>query len=503
MSSTVKVINARSLLDSFTDTEFNQLLVKVSRQCGRAALLTPFFNQFITIKSHSSNKAHITPQIDTMMNIINTIIRSRKQSDVTSSLKPNINTIPKSLIGEVSSYLAQNDHISLSKANRTIHIGCNDPNTLKHLNLLKCKNYSCIELQKYPQLTHLQMDITRLNQLSLPTNKTISNYLHKLTLDGNEQDDIDLNPLISQTAIDLNNVTHLQLQRFGTHIGGRLFSKDKLIRLLSNFPNVEYLRCARILLLGLNNQFNLKSVIPHLKGISNGERAQCFQNHILSEYGPSLEIMRIQDDGIVDIPSNVSFPKLEIISVNKPTTTTMNKILATTNSLKIIDLRRITSMITNKSHIKEMLTKLITTNKSLEMLIVHDTKHDTFDCICDGIEKGLYLSKEKQGNLKIYVSVGYDKALTTPKSSDTFVKISRIMNQISSTKLDNFMLAVAISGNIDDEWEGHSNLFMEQNKAKFKTELECKRWQLIITNFNCDLDYGWRGEDSFMFDLKS
>ena len=63
----------------------------------------------------------------------------------------------------------------------------------------------------------------------------------------------------------------------------------------------------------------------------------------------------------------------------------------------------------------------------LQLLWLQDTDFDSFKCICDGIEKGLYLNKNKgikRENLKIFICFGDDE-LMTPKSSDAFIK-SRI-----------------------------------------------------------------------------
>ena len=99
MTSISKVITARSLLDSFSKVEMNQLLLDFVKANGPNALLIPFFNQFL-----NSNKANANIQhIDSLTDIINTIITSRKINN-----------------GEVASYLHQKDNISLSMTKRAI-----------------------------------------------------------------------------------------------------------------------------------------------------------------------------------------------------------------------------------------------------------------------------------------------------------------------------------------------------------------------------------------------
>ena len=156
MSSLTQVIKTRSLLDSLTNTEFTQLIAHFAKQCGRNAILTPFFAQYMNF--NKSNHASNTHHMDDMMNIVSTIIRKRKtNSNSNLSSRPTINSLPKAVIGEAASYLPQKDYISLSKTNRSNYISCNEPNTLRHLDLKNVTNYARIDLQKYLQLTHLEI----------------------------------------------------------------------------------------------------------------------------------------------------------------------------------------------------------------------------------------------------------------------------------------------------------------------------------------------------------
>ena len=213
MSSLSQVIKANSLLDSLTNIEFNQLITHFIKQCGRSALIAPFFAQYM--HHNKSNHASNTQHFDMMMDIIKIIVRKREDHSNSNPCKSDIHTLPKAVIGEVASYLPQKDYVSLSKTNRFIYIGCNEPITLNHLDLKKVNNYSDIDLLKYPQLTHLEINLTRFHQLSLPSAKCILNHLSQLTLNANKRSNIDINPLISQTAINLNNITHLKLTQFG------------------------------------------------------------------------------------------------------------------------------------------------------------------------------------------------------------------------------------------------------------------------------------------------
>ena len=84
-------------------------------------------------QNHTANSQHL----DKMLNITNIIPRKRdKNSNPNASNKPNISTVPESIMGEVPSYLPQTDYASFSVTNTSIHLSCNDLKTLKHVDLL-------------------------------------------------------------------------------------------------------------------------------------------------------------------------------------------------------------------------------------------------------------------------------------------------------------------------------------------------------------------------------
>ena len=308
MAALSTVVRARSLLNSFTDIEFDQLSSHFVKQCGRDSLLKPFFDQFMKQKESANNQP-----LNAMMNIINIIMRKRKQnSNANASIKPNIKTIPKAIIGEVASYLSQTDYASLSTTNRSIYIGCNDPKTLKHLDLLKINNYSCMNLSHYPQLIHLELKLTKFNQLSLLKDPSILNDLNKLTLDADTQKNVDLIPLISQTAIDLNNITHLRLRGFGKANLNDSFSKDTFFKLLSKFPNVKQFDMGEVIPSIVSpeelQEIKLTSILPNVTEIRSYRSNLLLQNHVLTSYASSLQSVNMVDHPNVIIPS---LPKLE------------------------------------------------------------------------------------------------------------------------------------------------------------------------------------------------
>ena len=545
-SSLPKVIKIRSLLDTLNDTEFNQVLANFVKQCGRNALLTAFFDQF-TKKNTKTNQTSNSQSLDQMLNITNIIIRKRQQnSHSNASIKSSISTIPEAIIGEVASYLPQTDHASLTVTNRSIYLGCNDPKTLKHADLLKFQYdnepdewrlekkfalYDSIDLSQYPLLTHLEIDLSMFRDaLSSSTQKTMLPHLYKLTLDGDMRticnQFVNLSEFPSPTSIDLNKITHLKLYRFGRYhyrhnnnnnnpsfpsferFGSNdLLSKDIFLKLLSHFPNVEHLNIDRVILeIDGPTEINLPSILPKLKAIRCISTNPHLQNHILTSYGASLKCATFADLTDVKIKS---MPNLGELFIYSPTLNNIQTICDSAKSLSRIAINNISHQIPQKSQIQDLLTNVIVSHSSLEMLFVGDLYLDCIECICNGIANGVSANKGREGNLKIYISIGNDvsggSTEIIPKSSNTFVLISRILRQLQETKLDNFILMVDWIGKADQEWDEHFRLFWNENKERFTIKMIKQSWYneqilgVMVSNFNCEMLHEFNGRDRFVF----
>ena len=96
----------------------------------------------------------------------------------------------------------------------------------------------------------------------------------------------------------------------------------------------------------------------------------------------------------------------------------------------------------------------------------------------DGIEKGLYSLQNRKGALGIRLRFG-QTATTIPSSSDTLIKLHRIMLLLKSSKLDDFLLAVHLDGIIDNEWERERFAFHQRHGTEFSIRFN-KHWLIRI-----------------------
>eukprot|EP01084_Bolivina_argentea_P081342 147302_1 len=126
--SVCKAIQFRHLSSQLTEFETKHFLTKVINNHSDTINKALFL---FCIKS-SNNE-----DVDTFNNLLTKIIRSRKKKPKTITTQNiKLHTLPKQLIGVISSFLNQYDYINFSKSNRFIFIGCNTPNLLQELNLL-------------------------------------------------------------------------------------------------------------------------------------------------------------------------------------------------------------------------------------------------------------------------------------------------------------------------------------------------------------------------------
>ena len=236
MSALTKVIQFRSLINTLNVKDLGRFTTCLMSQCGREAILAPFCNQFLETNLNNQN----VEIINTAINIIRTILKSRSEANeehqqISRCTEIKLDTIPLPLMGEIGSYLKQKDHASLSKANMTIYIGCNHPNTLQVLDLTNVANYSCIKFTKYRKVKHLKLGLSNFINLSLQKTDTILRNMTKLSLDGaNDDDDINLASLSDQSSINFANINYLELTRYE-------LIQDDTERLLKLMPSIQYL----------------------------------------------------------------------------------------------------------------------------------------------------------------------------------------------------------------------------------------------------------------------
>ena len=196
----------------------------------------------------------------------------------------------------------------------------------------------------------------------------------------------------------------------------------------------------------------------------------------------------------VSFPSNLSLPNLEELSVYQPTMNILTRILNATTTLQRIKLHSIYTKM-DKSEIKIILNTLLLSHKSLEYLQIIEDKVDSFDAISEGIEGALYdLGQKRAGDLEIRLQIDNKEQEALPKSSDVFLKISRIAAQLEFAPLNNWMMSLLICGNVaaDEDWKNRRKEFKEKYERRFTTHVKSKEMFLFLSNIGCKINgSGW------------
>eukprot|EP01083_Nonionella_stella_P174491 605061_1 len=476
MTSFVEVIRFRVLSSKLDNNEFNAFILEFIRKCGRNVLMTSLFNPFITTNTNINHQA-----LHTCIGIIKQIMESRKSKAELpyplSHTQTTIHSLSPELIGELSSYLCQRGNCAFGAVNRTIYIACNTPNTLQQLDLTASDNYSMIRLQKYPHLRSLSVQLNQFHQLQLPTDGgTVCNHLQRLTICGNKQRDIDIDPFMQQTAINLNNIAQLECQSFGT--SGGVFSCTKFIRLLSKFTQLKTFIGGEMMLDSARSyspqrDSNLQN-LTDLTWDGGGNRVFFFA--ILTAHGAQLTTLKFMNhpsvrfkQELVNVLTNVSFANLQRIMIRNPTCTIIKHLLQTGTNIQEIEFA-----LTDREDLntQTLMEQILTQQKSLAHLHVTSKSYGVHNAVCNGIEKGLFAMSLCKEALRIDLTFGGSQDI-----KDILFTISRIAKQLQSFDIQSFVLTYTFKGAHELHSDQHIIDFMRKNRANFKTYLE---WNCVI-----------------------
>eukprot|EP01084_Bolivina_argentea_P272327 463646_1 len=483
MTSLTKLIKYRKYASELYDDEFSQFITIWTKKYGRNILLTPFFNQF------TSTNTTTTPieSIDKAIEIMKTIIQSRDNNSSEESSIIDINFLSSSLTQQIASYLNHKDYIQMSKCNRSLFIHLNTTCTLTELNLTNFNSYENINLCKYPKLQHLKFKLSKFDQLQLPQ-YTICNYLNKLTIDA---EDITHNSpqltnfLQATNIINTENIIQLNMESFGSW-DNQFTQELRLIDIFKQFPKLERLSVDNCHLL-MSNTLNPKELLPNLIGFKwNGGNVN-IANLFINVFGNQLLFLSLAHHENIIVPENIQFINLYELQMESPSKDFLNKFLLSAINLKKIEIDQEWFMRDNE--LKEILQKIISEYKQLEYLGIDEWQNERFDTVCNGIERGLFkIINHKNGNLKIKIIFNSSLSMN-PESSDMLINLSRLICQLNSGKLLNWMVICEFNGKTKENQDDAINYnrfigIVDKNNAKIALFTPKK---IVITNKECNI----------------
>ena len=248
-----RAIRFRRLASQLNDAEFALFTSRLVQQFGRSVLLTPLFNQCIG----ATGPPFDGQRLDALVDMISDIINERdSESEATASSAMTMPSLPGALVGEIASYLEQRSYLNFSKTDRAMFIGCASPNRLVTLDLLRVRDYSAIDVRRFPQITHLKLKLQKFNRLPLPTDGRVCNHLTKLTLHNDKERTADIDDFLASNAINFDYLRSLILSNFG-HVRDedpgtvKVFDQRLFLQILVKLSTIESFICILLTLVSV------------------------------------------------------------------------------------------------------------------------------------------------------------------------------------------------------------------------------------------------------------
>ena len=495
MSSLTQAIKFRSLASQLTDTEFTTFVKEVISQYDRSIILTPIFNQFSQHIPASPNQQ----MLDELIAIIKRIMTQRNPATkpgIVSDPKPvTMLSLSSALIGEIGSLLDQKSHMRFSRCSRDIYIGCECPCTLRSLSLLGTDTYDRVDFRRYAQIRSLQLDVNQFPQLQLPSTGIVCRSLSALTLrNGDGQHNPDLTSLLQCTAIDFTNITALGLENFPSkqrRQSGQHFPVESLLNLLSLFPNLQFLYFDVVSTEPLNSGqlVRMKKMLPNLHVFRERGLSSATTTGIISAFSGSLRSMGCGTWRIPHHPIGQWSSMEEVhLAADGGIQPLMLEIISSSAKLKRVCLF---TEICESSTLKAVMNDIIVRTGGLEKLSL-DMRWTQMPLICDAIDRALFdIADRERKRLQINMQMRWD---TKPKSRDLAYRLLRVLNQLASTKIENFLLEFRTTSRVQQqqywpdpaEWQEQLQRFKRQQGHRF--DIAFSEHIIMISNKNFDFN---------------
>lgn len=363
-----------------------------------------------------------------MLEITSNIIRERKNQQQANN-PWTLDTLPKSFIGEIASNFGQKDYGRFSRANRTIYIGCNDPNRLLSVNSEHVGNPP-ISSYQYPQLKRLEISTNdfpfsdshnqlfgQLQVLALHRLRAESDWLYISMPDRLQT------PRLKQLWLSFCDFPSANIAR-------QFFGKFNMIQHLNMTAGRQSASMPSVLVTGS---------FPHLQSMTVC-RCGPLTNQFLRYRGPDLcQLDLTEPGGQLGGLEKIKFLKLQRlrISRNIPLEVTQ-RIVQTSPNLDsaCYSIKRCT----NVEPISQFINEILTTKRNLNDLYIFTHFADKLDCIGKALEIALQSTRKWKRKL---LRIGLECSRVV-EFNETVVIISRILNRLMLCNIDEYALFVQL-----------------------------------------------------------
>ena len=495
MSTSVALSKFNKLIPRLKDQEFDALFTTMRVQFGRQYMME--------LLTSSLPLSQTKDSIDKIVSIAATIIRQRKPP------KRRFVDLPKSLIGEIASYLKQKSFVRFARTNHKIFADCHSPNALTNLDLIGLTDYSLIPLGNYPNLRRLkfrlpQMDTFQSDVMNVhcPRLETLCIYVDGVgsrNITDGHSFGVYLERFIVRNVGGFRNVTTLCIRKRAPTM---MVTTNRLIRLFSLFPNLVHLRLHCSMRCSIPK--SLTTLCPSIQQLFvRGLRDDI---SLLRSFRTMLDTLtwNLRSSDSMDLLSDtsdsstdwLSWSKLRRLCLMAPTQNVMDHFLENANSLKQICFVPNTRSPKWKQHMNAqqigMTTKrLFTDYPLLEFIYISTRGH--FERICHSIHCGLYRirkSKRKYLEIALHLDCSEIDAL-----ADFMCNISKILMVLSGAKIKQWMLSLVRNKRYDLKPMAKAIRELISSYPGLNMKLSRRLWtQLTVTNKKCKAlchDHWW------------
>ena len=429
MTTLLQTLKFKNVSSELTDDEFDAFLCTLHRRKGRELLL-----RLLCQQSAPSVSAD-------MLQIASSIIQKREKQQQQTS-RWTLDMLPSAFIGEIASNLKQGDYASFSRANRSIYIGCNDPNRLSKVYVSTYLS----SLTQYRQMEKLEITkIANCSNLQLPICAHLK-YLYLHCFFGGT----DLNFIINETSFQAPRLQHLSLSTV------RL-SSDDIFYFSANFNKIQHLELneASIELTVLDSMANATSTLftklfPNLNSLTlfeSDEAAAQFLKYRgaqlcqLDLYSFTRNENQI-NQSLLDDVLKVKFTKIQRLRINHQVPADIIEHLLS-NSPNLSQICYWLNSLENdpsKHELTDRITGILKEQICLTDLYIYSRTSEPLDYLCQAIECGLMVTRKwKRKLMRIGIETSY-----TVEWGKAIMHISGILTRLLLCNIKEFVVFLKI-----------------------------------------------------------
>ena len=446
----VHAIRFRLLVSQLTKSEFKIFMSRLVDLEQSDWITSVMFNRFA--HSPASNNDDDQIGVEEINTMVSAIIQSREpQSDSAPAVAPNLDTMPRAIIGHIASFADETNYFLLQLVNRSLYIGCNAPNMLQSMTMdLDNDVFSHTDLDKFQALKKLVMVLNPRLSHQLQLSSSMRN-LKVLVLNASDAADFELD---AYPLEHMSGVTTLVLAQFGSRTS--LFNADTFWRLVAMFPNVQFLELCYVFL----NQHLDPQRLPALQGLSI-VGGPTLNSQLINHFGGTLRSLSLRKftNNRADY-SSVDFSNLEELKLQCTENKLISDIFKTAKNVKrclmcpYVDRVRIPSL--GAQDMKTSVSMIFKSCQSMECFDIESSIQD-LTLLLEGMEDGLFESSESQRrNLRIRVQIlttGRAPIGSAPTGTDAnpIVKnIRKIVHWLQVSRTTDFMFILNVPSTEND-----------------------------------------------------